>query len=380
MILTKLKEAKNIYGNLIQEIKQKNSKLAELRDTTINNIIQAFKKDQEGKELNANNVIDFVLEDGDFAQFVFEQAENISTYSISDFAEHDSNLAQAIKNVLRNSGIIDDEGRDLSISQTNHDNGAEDIPVRSLFNHLSEKPVDRKDAKDPSIDSKQLKGKTTFDLDDYLYNIKEVEAEYKKLKENLKEEHVCEKCGHSPCTCEDLADFHKTYISWKITWNDGKEQCYISAPSKEIAADLFKAAYPDVKSEFTIIKADESKVESIEDEKPVSEEPVEAPVIEEPHQDVPEAVFSDMINSAIQKEWDFISQINSLIATFDFDYKEENKEDITAIFNQLLDDTTINIGMLHKAAELVSSKQAELMDAGEEKAEQIISEPAQDLE
>lgn len=52
------------------------------------------------------------------------------------------------------------------------------------------------------------------------------------------------------------------------------------------------------------------------------------------------------------------------------------KEDIINILNSLADDATIGVGMLAKASELIDDSTKKLMDAGTEKAEEIISEPA----
>lgn len=95
--------------------------------------------------------------------------------------------------------------------------------------------------------------------------------------------------------------------------------------------------------------------------------------VEETAPELSEAIFTDMINSAIQKQWEVIGNLNTIIATFDYDYKESNKEDILSILNQLVDDNTISVGMLYKVSELVSTKTTDLVDSGQQKAEDIIS-------
>lgn len=302
MILKKLSEAKvkGQYSDLITEIKSKDSKLAELRDTTITNIIQIFKKDSTD-ELTADNVISWFNTSGTFGEFVFFYAEDISTYSISDFAEHEPKLANAIRAVLKKSGIIDDEDHDLTLASTYH-NDPEKIPENShkmtilemctcLFDTVTE-------VRDPNDSSKSIKSKET-----YLNNIAEVEEEYNKLHEDVEEEKV-----------------------------------EISQPEEVV-------------------------------EIPTEEQPVE-----EPKEEISEAIFSDMINSAIQKQWEVIGNLNSIIATFDYEYKAENKEDVLSILNQLVDDNTISVGMLYKASELISTRMTSLVDAGQEKAEDIITE------
>lgn len=357
MILTKLKEAKvkDTDIQLVRELKE-NSAFAPLRDKSVINIIRVFKKNSDEKPTSENIIKFFNESGGTFGNFFFDYFDDLSTYTVSDFAEHEEKLRDAIKQACRDLNIIDAEGNDTSFD-SEHKNIKKKLTLLDmcsiLLDYRSEKrkPDEDPEALDPNevvgyfvkdtVDddgierkagdalyrtpAKQLKGKVEFDRNKYINTIDTLDDIYNAAV--TESTHVCEKCGKSPCICE----------------------------------------------------AEEEHIEEPESIAEISEEPVEAPAVEEPHADVPESVFTDLINSAIQKEWDFISSINSLIATFEFEYKDDNKEDLASIFNQLVDDTTINIGMLHKAAELVSSKQAELMDAGEQKAEEIISEPAQEL-
>ena len=107
---------------------------------------------------------------------------------------------------------------------------------------------------------------------------------------------------------------------------------------------------------------------------------VEEDELEEPHlreQPTPEMVdkaLSEMINNTIKNEWDALNMINSNIATLN--YESPDKTDLIALLNEIADEKTIHIGMLNKALSLIDDTQQELMDAGEEKAEEIISEPA----
>ena len=357
MILTKLKEAKvkDSDVTLVKELREKNPEFFPLRDESIVNIIRVFKKNSDEK-LTAENIIKFFNESGGkFGNFFFDYFDDLSTYTFSDLAEHEEKLGDSVRQACKDLNIINDNDEDImydSEDKTRTKKLSLLDMCNILLNFRSEKRKQDSDpdALDPNevvgtyikdtVDddglehtagdalyrtpAKELKGNVEFDRNKFLNTIDILDDIYNGVVyESVK---VCEKCGHAPCICE-------------------AEEEHVEEPIAEIP-----------------------------------EEPVEAPAIEEPHAEVPESVFTDLINSAIQKEWDFISHINSLIATFDFEYKGDNKEDLTSIFNQLVDDTTINIGMLHKAAELVSSKQAELMDAGEQKAEEIISEPAQDLE
>lgn len=79
------------------------------------------------------------------------------------------------------------------------------------------------------------------------------------------------------------------------------------------------------------------------------------------------------INSLIEGIWNFISEINSTISTLTFNYKENNKDDIINILDSIVNDLTINIGMLYKCSNIMDEKTAELIETGKEKAEDITS-------
>ena len=89
--------------------------------------------------------------------------------------------------------------------------------------------------------------------------------------------------------------------------------------------------------------------------------------------EVEKQAFISSIDNLIQSAWALNGDIQSIIATFDDNYKGENLEDIKDILNRAVDDLTINIGMFNKAIELIDNKRSDLVDAGEEKAEELIS-------
>lgn len=82
----------------------------------------------------------------------------------------------------------------------------------------------------------------------------------------------------------------------------------------------------------------------------------------------------EAVNNLMQQAWDFISNINSVIATLELNYKEDAiKKDVIEILNAIIDDNTINIGMIQKVINLMNIKKVELLDAGEQKAENILT-------
>ena len=88
--------------------------------------------------------------------------------------------------------------------------------------------------------------------------------------------------------------------------------------------------------------------------------------------------FIDMLSYEVSEVYNSISSLKSVLTTLDSELS--NRDDIKDILNTIIDERTIHIGMLQKAIDLLSDDHKELLDAGEEKAEAIASEPAKDLE
>ncbi len=79
-----------------------------------------------------------------------------------------------------------------------------------------------------------------------------------------------------------------------------------------------------------------------------------------------------MINELVQKEWEDINNVKSIIATLS---AEENANlDVITILESAVDEKTVTVGMLTKASEIVNSKQSDLMQQGIEKAEEAVGE------
>lgn len=124
--------------------------------------------------------------------------------------------------------------------------------------------------------------------------------------------------------------------------------------------------------------SDEEVAEINEPFEKEEEEVADVNVEEEPKEEtdvnveVESIAYSGMINQLIQNKWNMISEIKSVIATMESSYEDANKENIQNILNSIVDDITINIGMLHKVITLVDNSSGNLLQSGEEKAENII--------
>ena len=128
--------------------------------------------------------------------------------------------------------------------------------------------------------------------------------------------------------------------------------------------------------------ANESLEEDIEEEddlleleEPMDEEPIEDNIeepVEEVTQEMADNAYLMQINDLIASEYAKIDNVKSIIATFDTEDAIQNNSEVISILNTFIDDTTISIGMLTKASELVDSDASSLMQQGIEKAEEVI--------
>lgn len=86
----------------------------------------------------------------------------------------------------------------------------------------------------------------------------------------------------------------------------------------------------------------------------------------------------EAVNYLLQQSWDFISSVNSVIATLEMNYQEDVKKDIIELLNVIVDDITINIGMLNKITNIMNTKKTTLLNTGEDKAEKILNKTEAD--
>lgn len=129
--------------------------------------------------------------------------------------------------------------------------------------------------------------------------------------------------------------------------------------------------------EKIILEEPQDKVEMNVDELP----PVE---LEEPITvDMPEISeeeknngFINILSSEVSDVYNNLASLKSILVTLDSDLP--NRDDIKDIIEEIINERTVHVGMLQKAIDLLSEDHKELVDVGEEKAEQIASETIQD--
>lgn len=130
-----------------------------------------------------------------------------------------------------------------------------------------------------------------------------------------------------------------------------------------------------------LTEADEKKA-SEEEEKvlpdAVPEEPIVVPTEPEIPQEIENNAISGLLGTEIANVYTNIDALKSIIATIALESPE--RQDIIDILNTIIDERTMQIGMLQQAMGLVDNKHTELIDAGEEKGTALAGEPANELE
>ena len=121
---------------------------------------------------------------------------------------------------------------------------------------------------------------------------------------------------------------------------------------------------------------DESKAVLVEEELPAVE--ITGPIGVEKDADVPEVTEEDkenafygLVSDLLRSKFDEIDQINSIITTITY---ESGDEDIVEILKEIADEDSIHLGMYQKVLEIIKPEASKTMDAGVDKAEEIIGE------
>lgn len=85
--------------------------------------------------------------------------------------------------------------------------------------------------------------------------------------------------------------------------------------------------------------------------------------------------FQELINNLSQQAWSLTNNINTVISTIKTELTEcDNCDSIIDILNKVNEEVTVNIGMIYSTLDMIDSKTSELIEAGSEKAEDIVAE------
>lgn len=123
--------------------------------------------------------------------------------------------------------------------------------------------------------------------------------------------------------------------------------------------------------EVDSVKMNVDELPPVELDKPIE---VEAPKVDD---ETKSASFIDVLSMEMSETYNDISSLKSILTTLNVELPE--RDDIKDILNGIIDERTMHVGMIQKAIDMLNSEHKELLDAGEEKAEQIASEPANEM-
>lgn len=342
MILKKLVEAKIGDENIIVAIKEQKPGFSVLRDSTLAEILNVWKKENEINKprLNEEDIKDFLdwldsYDDNNIGEFAAFNGDNLTTYAYTDFAENDERLGEAVRRVAISYGNLTEDGR--WVDGDGATPSLSDI-CKDLLSNEAEK-------------AKVLADERTEEIPLWAYRYHDNPEDLDAVKDHSQEE-----IDHFM----DLID--------KYNAVERKAPEY-----REVTVEDIRNAYEQLseslKEEVEEVKAEEEVIE----EKP-AEEPVENVA---PDQELSTA-FTATLNELVKHSWDLINEANGALVSLDYYYQDEEhqdmKSDISKILNEIIDNDTINVGMLYKALELVSSKVSDLIKTGTEQAEEITAE------
>ena len=129
--------------------------------------------------------------------------------------------------------------------------------------------------------------------------------------------------------------------------------------------------------EKLLLEEPEDKVEMDANELPPVEldEPITVDMPEISEEDKVNG-FINILSSEVSEIYNNLASLKSILVTLNSDLPE--RDDVKDIIEEVINERTIHVGMIQKAIDLLSENHEELVDIGEEKAEQIASETIQD--
>lgn len=82
--------------------------------------------------------------------------------------------------------------------------------------------------------------------------------------------------------------------------------------------------------------------------------------------EVVNVVYSTTVNELIQSSWKGIAEVNSVINTIELEDNCPQKEELINLLNLIVDNMTVNVGILHRTLNLINPKTGELLSIGQE--------------
>lgn len=309
--LNETKTTMTAYNDLFAEVRKLDSRFNNISDNSINQILGCYSKDLgvEKSKVSAEDLLDFVNQSDSLGSFVLDFSDMLSCLSVIDIGKQDPRFVNTVFNYAKKIHIIDDDNKDI-------DTG-DDISYDELAHTLI-------------IDMNSTKGK--FDTKLYNVLIQELSDEYRRTVESINEAIIEAKNDN----IEPIDD----------TSEDTKPE--EKQPEENGLDDL-----PEIQDTEAPVLQDITPAEEMIMNTPNAENNLD---------------LLTPIQNLISSQWNTISEVNNLISSINEIYKGSNKDQITNILNQMLDDFTINVGMLNRVIELTNP----LINSGVEKAEEII--------
>lgn len=343
-------------------------------------IIKIYMKDNN-VNINEFNVDDFIdwlelEEHNHLGALVFNYFEDFKITDIRCIYECDPKFKNALDKVFKEYRYMDENGVDLCLSEVDSDK------VKELKRNVSRKQVALKDAQDDIKDQKDFGNLTSEDEK----SLKNYEKHLQRKLQDAIDEY--DKEYARVLKCRTKAD---PYTLLRALFKDGVSY-YDEITDKEVidysnlnktVSDVYKV-YKSlnesllkefVENEIVPVEEEEKDIET-DSKEDVKDETVDTTSTEnsdvssnETSKEESSAVVADsqMLKSLINDFWCTVDNINSIKISF-----TSKNEQVENILNSIIDDITINIGMLNKVLQIIDINSNDLLKKGEEKAEDII--------
>lgn len=310
------RETIDVYIPLFNEIRAKDSKFANLLNESMYKILLILSRDSgvNKHDITVDQYLDFINQWKSFGAFIFDYGEDLSAYAMWDIGKEDPKFVDAINSFGVKYHLIDKDGTD-PLSEVHRK-----VPFQELCKTI--------------LNDNILDKENHFVMDDFIDTISEIEDIYKGLGEALIEAKKDEESEEAPAEEAETTEI-KPDENPDVIPEDEIEIPGVEEPAAEDEAKPLE----DIKPSEEVLMNNANKVDLL----------------------IP-------IQEIIDVQWNNISTVKNLISEITETYEGENKEQAISILNQMLDDYTINVGMLHKVIQLTNP----LIEAGETKAEEII--------
>ena len=324
-ISNRIVETIDEFSSLFSEVRKLEPKFNNILDASIKQILNCYSKDLgvDKHDVKAQDLIDFVNDSDSLGSFIFDFSDMLSCLSIIDIGRQDEKFVKALFEYAKKTHIIKDDGTDL------------DTGEKLDYDKLAKIIIMDMNSTNDRFDSKLFED-TMKGLANTYRSITESIVEVKKdVDENV---NLTEDETNDSDVENKLPELKTPETEITDTDSEGENSNDVDNSTENVLQDITP--------EEETLMTNETKPE-----KNNANVDLLAPV-----------------QTLIDSQWTTIADVNNLILQIEQLYTGDSKEQVVQILKEMLDEYTINVGMLHKVIELTNP----LISSGAEKASEIV--------